>query len=80
MSTVLNVAEYTAYFDGSGSAADTPVVAVAGFIATSVQWVEFERNWKDACSAFGVSALHMKDYAHSRREFESWKGDNTRVS
>ena len=72
------MAAFTAYFDGSGSPSDTPVVTVAGFIATSGQWIEFERNWRDACSAFGVSALHMKDYAHSRGEFESWKGDNAR--
>jgi hypothetical protein len=70
------MADFTAYFDGSGSPHDTPVVTVAGFIATADQWGEFERNWRDACASFGVSALHMRDYAHSRREFENWKGDS----
>jgi hypothetical protein len=68
---------FTAYFDGSGSPDDpnTPVLTVAGFVATTEQWIEFERNWKDACTDFGVSALHMRDFSHSKREFESWKGD-----
>jgi hypothetical protein len=33
-----SMAGFTAYFDGSGSPHDTPVVAVAGFIATTEQW------------------------------------------
>jgi len=69
------MAKFTAYLDGSGSPKDTSIVAVAGFLATAEQWIHFERNWRDACAAFGVSALHMRDYAHSRREFESWKAD-----
>ena len=73
---MVSMADFTAYFDGSGSPHDTPVVTVAGFIATADQWGEFERNWRDACASFGVSALHMRDYAHSRREFENWKGDS----
>jgi hypothetical protein len=65
---------FTAYFDGSGSS-DTATIAVAGFVAPVEQWTEFERNWKDCLTAFGVSALHMKHYAHSRGEFAPWKGD-----
>lgn len=66
---------FIAYFDGSGSPDDTVAVVVAGFVAPAEQWVEFERNWNDCLSDFGVSALHMRDFAHSRREFTSWKGD-----
>lgn len=69
------IAMFSVYFDGSGSPSDTPIVAVAGFLATPEQWIEFERNWQDACVAFGVSGLHMRDYAHSKREFEPWKRD-----
>lgn len=69
---------FTAYFDGSGSKDDpnTPVLAVAGFIATTDQWIEFERNWKGVCADYGVSGLHMRHFAHSRGEFASWKGDD----
>jgi hypothetical protein len=69
------MAMFTTYFDGSGSPDDTAALVVAGFIATSVQWIEFERNWKDTLQAFNVSSLHMKHFAHSRGEFTSWKGD-----
>jgi hypothetical protein len=70
--------EFAAYFDGSGSPDDTVAVAVAGFVATVRQWKEFERNWKDCLNDFGVSALHMRDFAHSRGEFTEWKGDENR--
>ncbi len=74
------MAAFTAYFDGSGSSNDpnTPVLAVAGFVATTEQWIHFERNWKEVCDHFGVSALHMRDFAHSKREFRDWSGDTKR--
>lgn len=72
-----DIAMFTAYFDESGSASDTPVVAVAGFLASSGQWIELERNWREACSAFGVSALHMREFAHSKGEYRGWKNDET---
>jgi hypothetical protein len=39
---------FTVYFDGSGSRFDpnTPVLAVAGFVATAEQWIHFERIGK----------------------------------
>src|SRR5215831_17772262 len=70
--------KYTAYFDGSGSPADTAAVVVAGFVAPVDQWVDFERNWNECLKHFGVSALHMREFAHSRGEFSSWKGNETK--
>jgi hypothetical protein len=74
------MATFTAYFDASGSPSDpgTPVLAVAGFISTDEQWIYFERNWKEVCDHFGVSALHMRDFAHSKKEFKNWLGDTER--
>jgi hypothetical protein len=68
---------FTTYFDASGSPDDvrTAAVVVAGFVATAEQWIEFDRNWNDALSRFHVSALHMKDYAHSRRDYADWEKD-----
>ena len=48
---------------------------VAGFLATEEQWIEFDRNRNDCLRDFGVSGLHMKLFAHSRRDFVSWKGN-----
>ncbi len=69
------MALFTAYFDGSGSPDESVALVVAGFIATAEQWIHFERNWNECLNNFGVSSLHMKDFAHSRGEFTSWKGD-----
>lgn len=66
---------FKVYLDESGSPDDTTAVVVAGFLATEEQWIEFERNWKDVMAAFCVSALHMRDFAHSNREFAAWKQD-----
>jgi hypothetical protein len=66
---------FTVYFDGSGAPDDTNALTVAGFIAPTNQWLRFDRKWNKCLSDYGVSALHMKDYCHSQREFASWKGD-----
>jgi hypothetical protein len=64
---------YTVYYDDSGSPNDTPVVVVAGLLASDEQWVEFERNWNETLQRFGISLFHMKEFAHSRGEFSKWK-------
>lgn len=66
---------FTVYLDESGSPDSTKAVSVAGFVATTQQWAMFNENWKAALNHFGVSALHMRDYSHSLREFETWRGD-----
>ncbi len=64
---------FTAYFDESGSD-DTSALVVAGFVSTAEQWLRFDQDWKEILDRHGVSFFHMTDYAHSRGEFESWKG------
>jgi hypothetical protein len=66
------------YLDASGTAADTPVLAVGGFVATEEQWGEFERAWVAALADEGVAEVHMKELAHWRGEFESWGRDEER--
>ena len=69
------VAMFTAYFDVSGHPADTDVLSVAGFIAHASQWTLFEKRWQKVLDRYGVSSLHMKDFAHSTGEFKAWKND-----
>lgn len=73
-----SMAMFTAIFDGSGSPNDTAAVVVAGFVGKVEQWIELERNWKDCLNDFGVSAMHMREFAHSVGEFASWKDDEQR--
>jgi len=66
---VMSIREFSAYFDESGTKADTVAVVVAGFIAPAEQWIAFEHDWKRILSMFKVSSLHMRDFAHSKGEF-----------
>ncbi len=65
---------FSAYFDASGSPDDLHVhyLTVAGFIATADQWTLFDRRWKKILKKYGVTKLHMKEFSHSRGEFEGW--------
>lgn len=69
---------FTAYFDASGHPDGTDVLSVAGFIAHASQWVLFESRWEKVLAKFGVSSLHMKDFAHSTGKYKTWKGDETK--
>jgi hypothetical protein len=69
-----------AYFDAGGSAADpkSRVLSVAGYIATQERWDRLERDWIAVLEREQISIFHMKDVAHWRGEFRSWKDDEPR--
>lgn len=69
---------FTAYFDESGTHDNSAALVVSGYVASAQQWLDFDKAWKDALSDEGLTHFHMKDFAHSRKEFETWKGDETR--
>ncbi len=75
-----HVAVFVAYFDAAGDSADPNihVLSVAGWIAPQSKWRQLERAWSKVCEREGVSALHMKDFAHSTGEYSAWKGDEGR--
>jgi hypothetical protein len=62
----------TVYIDTSGGKSEV-AVSPAALVATPEAWEEFDKRWSSCLSAYGVTALHMKDFAHFRGEFESWK-------
>jgi len=70
-----SVETFAVYFDVSGHPDDADVLSVAGFLAHTSQWALFEKRWKKVLAKFGVSSLHMKDFAHSTGEFKSWKNN-----
>jgi Protein of unknown function (DUF3800) len=65
----------TAYFDESNSES---AIAVVGIIAEAAQLDRLNAEWGDLLDREKISSFHMKDYAHSRGEFESWKKDEKR--
>lgn len=69
-----------AYFDESGHPDDpnSQVVSVAAIVSTQAGWHKFCDEWTLTLERYHVTRLHMKDYAHSRGEFATWKGDDTK--
>jgi hypothetical protein len=55
---------FTAYFDASGNAEQSEsFVIVAGYIANSLQWREFDNIWAKIHSDYGVARpFHMSDF------------------
>lgn len=72
------MAVYTAYFDESGSPDEGKALVVAGYVASAEQWLRFDGEWQAALAREGIRLFHMRDFAHSLREFENWKGDEER--
>jgi hypothetical protein len=64
----------TSYFDVSGGPSEL-VVAPAALVASPEAWEEFDRQWNDCLDSFGVTALHMNQFAHSVGEFKGWDWD-----
>jgi hypothetical protein len=61
------MAIFYSYFDHSGTRGDSESLPVAGFLASVEQWDAFRTEWEGAMNDFGVSHLHMKDFAHGSR-------------
>lgn len=69
---------FTGYFDESGTHGGSKALVVSGYVASSEQWLRFDAAWKEALADEGLTHFHMKDFAHSKKEFEPWKGDEGR--
>jgi hypothetical protein len=65
-----------AYFDESGEhdpqTNNLLRLHVGGVLASSEIWNLIDENWREALSAAHINHFHMKDFAHSRGEFQGW--------
>jgi uncharacterized protein DUF3800 len=67
------VAVFIAYFDESGSHAESKVFTLAGLVSGERRWTHFSREWLKTLKRFGVQGrLHMKDFEGSYGEFKEW--------
>jgi Protein of unknown function (DUF3800) len=72
------------YFDESGKPDDPHhsdlACVLAGYITNQDVWEKAEREWVSALDSFGLSYMHMKEFAHSQKHtpFESWEGNEAR--
>lgn len=67
-----------AYMDETGHSDDPRChfAGMAGFVASERHWEGLAEYWKTVMDYFKLTEpFHMKDYAHSRGQFTSWKGD-----
>src|SRR5260221_11941380 len=69
------MAAFTAYFDES----DTPQASVVAGVITEVEQLShFEREWKGLLESEHLDYFHMKEFAHSKGQFEPWNGHEAR--
>jgi len=67
----------TSFMDETGHADDPTLhfAGMAGFVAPLGNWEVFEERWNSALKNAGLTEpFHMKEFAHSVGQFESWKG------
>ena len=69
---------FRAYYDASGADGAQGHLVVVGLAATEKKWSKFEKLWQGVLTDFGVTYFHMKEFAHSRCEYKTWKGANER--
>lgn len=63
----------TGFFDESGThGAESPVVIVAGFLATVEQWDAYERDLKTLMAEYSVKQFHAKDLRQHKGDFKGW--------
>jgi len=74
----MSIAVFSAYFDASGTKKEQRVLTVAGFVGRVPKWDRFNLEWSAILSEENVTAMHMTDFASSRGEFVSWKGQAER--
>ncbi|MGV9006819.1 MAG: DUF3800 domain-containing protein [Brevundimonas sp.] len=64
-----------AYFDDSGTHAESPVVVMAGLMAHEDSWSEIEADWAAALAEFGLPDMHMSHCENAQKAFSGWSRD-----
>jgi hypothetical protein len=67
---------FIVYFDESGTHYKAKAFALAGYIATAEQWIEFEREWRDLLQSENISMFHRTDLECFHNEFSEDNGWN----
>src|SRR5258707_8205277 len=63
----------TAYFDESGThGKDSPVITIAGFIASEDQWRTYERDLSQLLIEHDVKIFHAIEFRTRKGDFKGW--------
>jgi hypothetical protein len=63
------------HLDASGNMADQPVVVVAGWVATSDIWNQFDPLWKSFLQRHNLERFHATDYWARKRPYSRMSDD-----
>jgi hypothetical protein len=76
------MAMFTAHFDASGKERGhgrAPALYVAGWVAPTAKWTEFEKSWATLLRQFDIVVpFHMTDFMAGKGKFRTWSGDEAR--
>jgi hypothetical protein len=63
----------TAYFDESGTHGDeSPVVTIAGFIASADQWSSYKGDLSQLLAEYEVKVFHARKFRTGKGDFKGW--------
>jgi hypothetical protein len=63
----------TAYLDESGThGEESPVITIAGFIASADQWSSYERDLSQLLADYEVKVFHARKIRTSKGDFKRW--------
>ncbi len=60
------------YLDDSGTHQGSPIVTVAGGVASVPQWIRFSRQWKKQLDRWNVEFFHMADFVSGHGKYKGW--------
>jgi hypothetical protein len=77
------IAMLWAYFDESGEhepeTGRLKQLTIGGWIASGEEWTRFSKEWRSVLERAGISAFHMRDFAHSKGDFRDWTEEKRRA-
>ena len=62
------------FLDDSGSDERSPVITMAGYVASSQHWAIFDKRAKKLYERYGIKILHASDFHGTKDEFAGWDG------
>ena len=60
------------FFDESGTHLGSPVLVVAGYVATPEKWLAFDSQWKEVLDSEGLPYFHMNAYENRKGLYADW--------
>lgn len=66
-----------AFFDESGHASDSSIVAIAGFMATEDEWRLFDERWRNVLVEFGVTEFHAAKIGRPYGLYRGWTSERS---